>query len=428
MRSEGREHSIFWYIMMTIVLFCYIYQFDLQIFGLPEWFHSIRLSALMLYVLFGIHLLTNTSTREPKSQGLRFYKSQFKLHVFLFIYMLFLFFAIGLREGEHMVVVLLNFFFIRLIPIYFCTKMFKSLDELMYVVLAATLLQTVIIWVSLLLPALGTIIDLTFNASDEFIGHRTGYAGGLGCITAPGYLRYSLGQIACFYLFTRKNKLVFFIISIVLLITGTLIARTGLFTGFIVMLFMLLYMFRKKGGKSIISIAIVSFMLMVVAGQLLSNKDVLSFLDERYYRMTSLAEESRDGGFLKSSFFYNYLHGEGSVLPEISLSTLIGTGVPSGIAGNGVKVNIDGGYLRLYVAYGLLLAVFFYLYLFRGMIRVARKENDMDVRYTLVLTTVMLIMAEYKEWIFYSSPFIWLFCVFAIIAARENMVINVKQS
>ena len=163
MRSEGREHSIFWYIMMTIVLFCYIYQFDLQIFGLPEWFHSIRLSALMLYVLFGIHLLTNTSTREPKSQGLRFYKSQFKLHVFLFIYMLFLFFAIGLREGEHMVVVLLNFFFIRLIPIYFCTKMFKSLDELMYVVLAATLLQTVIIWVSLLLPALGTIIDLTFN-------------------------------------------------------------------------------------------------------------------------------------------------------------------------------------------------------------------------------------------------------------------------
>ena len=427
MRSEGRGHSIFWYIMMTIVVFCYIYQFNLEVFRLPAWFHSVRLSALMLYILFGIHLLMETSIKERQSEGLRFYKSQIILHVFLFIYMLFLYFAIGIREGDHMVVILLNFFFIRLIPIYFCFKMFKSLDELMYIVLAATLLQTVFIWISLLFPSLGTIIDLTFNASDEFIAHRVGYAGGLGCITAPGYLRYSLGQIACFYLFTRKNKSLYIILSLLLLVTGTMIARTGLFVGLIVVLFMILYTLSKKGGKGIISIGIVSLVLIAVASVLLSNSEVFSFFSERYTRMTSLAEESQDSGFFNSSFFDNYMHGEGSVLPEFSFATIIGTGVPSGTAGNGVKVNIDGGYLRLYVAYGFILAVFFYFYLYRSMIKVARKEKNKEIRYTLILIIVILILAEYKEWAFYSSPFIWLFSVFAILAAKERAQVSTNS-
>jgi len=428
--SEGVKHSFLWYILMTFLVFCFTYQFDLQIFGFPNQLHSVRFAALMFYVLFGIETLKRTKKNDNNSNGIAFYKTIVNLHIGLFIYMLFLYFTIGLSEGEHMVVVLLNFFLFRLIPLYFCFKLFASIDELMHIVLWATLLQTVFIWISIINPTIGTAIDLVFNIDNlEYVeGHRTGYAGGIGCITAPGYIRYSIGQIACFYLFSKGRKVLYALVILILFITGTLIARTGLFAGAIVIVFMLYHYFSKKSIKAIVPLSIFSIILLLTVSNLFSNKNVSSFFEDRYGRMNKLFENSRDQGFLNNGFFDDYLHGQDNTLPPLSIETLIGIGVSSGTAGNGIKVNIDGGYLRVYAAYGLLLALFFYFFVFGKMYGLSRRTKNREVKLTLLLTLIMLIVAEYKEWTFYGTPYIWLFTLVAVLPSQEKLLVSDYRS
>lgn len=419
--AKGNKRSVIWYVVMTIAVFCFTYQFRLEVFGFPDWFHSVRFGALLIYAVYAFDSFISSLRVEKDGTTFRFYRTLITIHVLLFLYMLFLYVTVGIQDGEHMVTVLINFFVIRIIPIYLSFKIFRNLKEFLLIVVASTLLQTVFIWASLVNPGIATTFDLLFNDIEYFEGHRSGYAGGLGCITAPGYIRYSLGQIACFYLLAKNRTIIYFALLLLLILTGTLIARTGIFAGSIVILFVIHYVCSYKGKRAIMTIGIVSLVIMALSVQLLSNKTISSFFNERYYRMSSLAEDSRDQGFLNSGFFNNYLHGEDSSLPDLSLETIVGTGVPSGVAGNGVRVNIDGGYLRLYVAYGLILALFFYFFLFRSMIRLSLKANETSIRYTLLLTVIMLILAEYKEWAFYSSPFIWFFTASSFFASKERI-------
>lgn len=425
MKSEGFHHHLLWYVMITVLVFCYTYQFSLRIIGFPDQFHSIRFAAFSFYVIYCVKAIKNShfGISQKNNVALKFYRSIFILHIFLFIYMLLLYFSIGINEGEHMVVILMNFFIIRLIPIYLCYRLFDTIEELMHVILWATLLQTIFIWISLLNPSIATAYDLIFhNDALEFIEtHRSGYAGGIGCITAPGYIRYSLGQIACFYLFAKKDrKMLYTFLFLSLFLTGALIARTGLFIGGCVFAFMLYHLFSIKKTTSLTSVGLVMLLVAILTGCLLSNKEISNFFYERFYRMNDLVESSRNEGFFNNSFFEDYMHNPDNILPPLSIETMIGLGVPSGVAGNGIRVNIDGGYLRIYATYGLILALFFYFFVFGNMLKIVKSEKLKVNRQTLLLIVTMLMVSEYKEWTFYGTPFIWLFTLSAMLAPSDN--------
>ncbi len=423
MTGTEKKRSILWYCGMTVLLFFYIYQFNLTIIGLPMWLHSIRLASVVMYLLFIVGSLYNSySLGITKGAGGRFYKKVIKVHIAIFLYMVFLFFAIGVKDGNHMVVILINFFLFTIIPIYICSKLFQSWDEFLHIVLFATLLQSVFIWISTLDPAIATFFDLAFNADVEtFEDLRVGYSGGIGCITAPGYIRYSIGEIACFYFAAKTRNPIYFILYLFMLLTGAMIARTGLIAGLLGLIFLLIYSMSKASFKSILSFVVVSVLVIFIATNVMSNSNALSFFQDRFARTEHLISDSRSYGFLNFSFFEQYMSGESTVIPPLSFETLVGTGVPSGESGNGVKVNVDGGFFRLYVAYGLILAIVFYIYLFFNMIRTTTARKDRVYRYVLTLTILFFIIAEYKEWSVYASPYIWFFATMAMIADKNKL-------
>ena len=211
-----------------------------------------------------------------------------------------------------------------------------------------------------------------------------------------------------------------------MLLTGSMIARTGLFAGLVVLALLLVYYASNHGTKSIFSTAIVSLLVLFAVDQILSDVKVSSFFADRFSRFIELSEESSEKGFLNARFFNNYLYSEQNYLPPITTETITGTGVPSGTSGNGIRVNIDGGFLRLYVAYGLILALFFYSFVLLNLFKTSLSFYTKIIKYTLLLTTLMFLIAEYKEWSFYGSPYILFFCVLAILASNNSIHINKK--
>ncbi len=81
----------------------------------------------------------------------------------------------------------------------------------------------------------------------------------------------------------------------------------------------------------------------------------MGFIGERFYRYELLQDESADNGF-----FYNYLKSEDVKIPPLSIGTFFGVGMLSGISGNGYHVNVDGGFLRFYSAFGLPTTILYY--------------------------------------------------------------------
>ena len=113
------------------------------------------------------------------------------------------------------------------------------------------------------------------------------------------------------------------------------------------------------------------------------------------------------------------MHGKSTVLPPLSTETIVGTGVPSGTSGNGVTVIVDGGFFRLYVAYGLILAIIFYVFFLHLIFRVSFSFKNKDIRYTMLLMSALIIIGEIKEWSIYASCHVTMFFLMALLAYQD---------
>lgn len=419
--DAGKGHSLLWFVMMVVITFCYVYQFDLSIIGLSKEIHSVRIAAVAILVLAIFNGLLSKRKRLEGLAGTHF-KHFVVVHVFLLIYMIVLALLLGPWTGIHMLVVLINTFLFVFIPIIAFYQIIDSFDAFMRILLWVTIVQAIIIWICVLNPQIATVIDIAFNSfgDNEMSQMRTGYAGGLGCITYSGVVRFSVGLVACVYFCLKKHSLLYLFLLLALGFTCSMIARTGIFVTGLAFIVVFVYYFRKRKEYALRILVLIGLVAFVAFLCISNSKKYSSFIEERFVRTKNLVEEqSGETSFMETSFFQGYFHGVDTKIPDLSFETIVGTGVISGKSGNEIEVNVDGGFYRLYVGYGLVLSVLFYFYFFVGFYILSIKNKDFSKRLTFLLMLLMILVGEFKEWNIYSSCHVTVFFLMALLVSKE---------
>ena len=401
---------MFW--IYTILLFLYIYSTPVR--GLPSFLTTVRIATFGLLLLFLFVKKTNGHKRPVKFT----YSYHTLIRTFIFIcillvYSVILVISIGTGSGESIVPVYINMFVSSFLPTIILIRLFNSVDVFLKSVLWVTIIQTICIWLCLLVPSIKELLDSLFLYNTDHEEFREAYAGGLACITAPGAIKYSLGIVSCVYFIIKTEKIKYFVLFILLTVTATMVARTGLLIALVCLVFMLVHLFRKVSMRTVLSYSLgcvlIVYLLVLVAG---NNID---FVEERFQRLLFLFEVGLNDAFLTA-----YFDGSTTVIPKISSETLFGLGIYSGLSGNGIYVNADGGYIKNYAAIGLILSALFYIFFYVNAIRIAYRMKSRENRLFVMMFIAVIALAEFKEWVIFDMYMICIFFTVVILLEQEG--------
>lgn len=427
-KSVGK--SAWWYLGMSLIMFGFIFEFFFHGFGVPTFITSGRISAIAITIiaLYKINYQheKNKPLIGPPAKALRRFC---KFHIPVIAYMLVLYLFIGKQgDSKHMFSILLHFFIFNIIPIWAFYVVFDKIEDFLKVIIIAVLAQSIFIWICITNPAFQITIDALFNYSEMYVYKRDNYAGGLGCITSRGLLRYAVGEVACVFMYYKKNSLIYVAFFLLMALTGTLISRTGLLVAVVCVVFMSLYMVRRVRFSVFVTFFASVLLTIVISDYILASNTSRTFLEGRLTRLINLFDEAEMANDIYDiNYFEAYMHDQQTVIPDISTKTMIGTGVPSGTSGNGVYVNVDGGFFRLYVAYGLILAIVFYLFFLFTTLKVCFSFKQKEERYAMLLMLTLIIIGELKEWNIYNSCHVPLFFLMAMLSFQNLRFKTLKK-
>lgn len=408
-------------LVKSILMFLFIYDINLSLFGLPTFLTTRRLVVigLLFYILISKGL---NRTFSPRGFGIcwnPFYKIML-FQFFILVYSLLLLIVVGKGTGDHMIgssfrLLLLGFF-----PVFIFKEVFENVDDFMRSILLATLLQSGFVIYCLIDPLFGVMLDSTFSLDEDYVqDHRIGYAGGLNCITAPGCLKFSMGLVAAVYFCIKHKTLIWYAIFIFLSVIATMIARTGLLLSICGLLIILFEGFQHGSSKMIIRIifplSIVGIFLLyfVLSG---GFDDLFDF--KRLQMLT-------DGGEGQNRFFKEYFEGDDIHIPPLSIDTLIGLGITSGVSASGIQVITDGGFLKVYASVGIIFCILFYINYFVESIKIKNHIKDSFVRNTLTYFLMVIVLGEFKEVAIYSQYMVSFY--FTTVALYEKSIKRKKQ-
>ena len=398
MESVPRKRSVIFYIYYTFLIFFFLYQANLSFLGLPPQLHSSRLSMVVLALSALMIVVRNNNRGKSRIFSMAPVRKTLRLFAGLLLYGLFISLLIGFGKGHNIVVTLLNFFIITIPSLWAFSIIFKTADEFINILFYVGLAQSVFVLLSVLSPSFATALSLTVNVSDmedyQFIDMLENYAGGIGCISSIGVVRYSTGMAACVYLYLKKKSPAYLLWLAFMSVIAAMIARTGLI--YVIMCFVFIMVGGLKSHSFIKVVLAISIVGLITVG-LLTNEKYEDFFQARYARFEELGEDKGQ------SFFDNYFHGEDTRIPPLNSETFFGTAILSGKSGNGYAVNVDGGPLRMYSAVGIIMCVVFYWIFFRTMLITASRTYDQEVKLFLLLLILCFVVAEFKEQFLLSS-------------------------
>ena len=416
-------------IISTILLFFYIYEFNFEVFGLPTAITSRRVSILLFIVLLIYKSIVHDGgkiyTTMPVGCVAKCLRRHFLLQFGMLLYAFLVIVMVGSGQGNSIATDIVQYILFSMFPILLFYNYYDDLDCFMQAILYATIAQTVIIILCLCSSDFANVLDHTFATGEtlEYItSHRGGYAGGLACITAPGAFKYSLGLIACVYFILNKQQMRYLIMYFGFSVVITMISRTGLFIATVGFLIILWKTWQSKNNTSLFKVILSTILILLAAVIAYYVFDMREFFDNRLQRLFVLFEN----GF-KAEFFDYYFSGEsiGNVYVEINSDTFWGIGITSGTSGNGVTVNVDGGFLRLIAALGVPMAMIFYLSLAIDLGRLQQNIGSKLHKSTMLFFISVLLMAEFKEYTIYAQ---YMPCIlFASYALAEKHTIQVEK-
>lgn len=401
----------------TILMFFYIFQCNFAFIGIPAQLHSSRITCV-LFVLWA--LVKGKDNRGLHNNGVLYMKKNIKFFVLLLIYSFILYFIYSRGNGLNILTQVINIFIFGFTVLWAWNRIFNNIEEVMGTLFYVGIMQALIICLCLAFPSISSLLDLTLNASEDrdFIDLQLGreyYAGGIGCIAAPGLIRYSTSLVAAVYLYAKNKNILYFISYLFLGIIGTMIARTGLLM-LIVSLLCLILLVAKN--KKIISTGLLFVLIGFILINVIDTGKYDSFLQDRFKRYVSLNENKGE------EFYSAYFSGETTVIPPLNSTTFWGGGILSGKSGNGYEVNVDGGFLRLYAAIGVIGMVSFYFFNILYMCKSTSGIKRRNEKYTCLLLLVILIIGELKENVFimgWSIP-LYYACVISAYKYQESLL------
>ncbi len=415
-----------WMVLKTIALFFFVYLISFP--GLPQSVHSHRVVILLLFLA----MIINTGGRMTIN-----YKTLDKdvcaywvWNAFLLLQSLFLILLVGRGTGTHEFNSYINML-IFLPMFYFGAICFiDSMDELLQLCVNVSVIQSVIVVLGIMSPNFLYMINSLFNADSYFANieggleqmMRGGYAIGLSCITSTGSLQLSIGIIGCTY-FLLKNetkKLPYIISFSIITFASVAVSRTGFLIAVVALSFVIAYYF-KGGVTKFLKIVFAICAIVLVALFIIQRFNLWDDLSNIFNRLIRVFSEDK---YVSGWLLDSYIGGDKTVIPPISIDTIIGTGISSGTSGNGITVNADGGFVRSYVAMGLIVAVINYLIIVKIYIKNATKVKK-EYRWICLLMLVVFLIGEFKEPFVYKYYYIMLSLLcFGLLNRERNTLIE----
>lgn len=351
--------------------------------------------------------------------------------VILFFYSGVLVLLWGSGTGNILVEDIANFIILGIPVLFLLLEMIDNAEELMMILLAISLFQCFIILLGISNNTIANIIDNSvFNQSVIHMGgyasmREMGYPGGIACIASKGVLQLSLGSLACVFFILRDKRTLFnWIFFGIISVTMIAVARTGIIITFTLFVLIFINMIFSKRKAQLIGI-ISSFSILFCLGIIMINICDMSQMTEKITHVFRRVVDLIERGFY-NSFFKWYLFGETTKIPELNWMSMIGIGITSGISGNGIAVNVDGGFLRMYAALGLPAAVVYYWISLKMLIKniniITQKQNKI----VAIGFFLVLLIGEFKEFYFYTRYMIILFFIFTILCERDEKKQRIK--
>lgn len=419
--SEYRKSGFLRKIALVFLMFMFIYSFP--VISSIDSVTSTRVASLIIF-LWGffsqerLFVIQIGHTNSEKS-----FRHYLIVSFLLLIYTSILLLLWGKGTGETVTNIFINILTFSLAFYYGCKYVFTDAEELMQIILYATLLQCLVVFASLFSEGVYSWIRTSFYANSYFelsgkLGSMRGYALGIGCFTSKGSQKMSLGIVACIYFILKKRKTTKYLLyMLVITLASTAVARTGaVYT--IVALFLLLAVAIQKAPKKAQSIFAKTVFGMVLAVVIVFVFNLQSMLENIFWRLFSLIQ----GGI--APFFSSYFRGEGTVIPGISIETLMGTGIWSGMSGCGLQINADGGFFRTYFALGLIVAILYYLFFLCNYFFGIRNLFGFN-RTTCTLLLLFILIGEFKEPLLFDWYYQTVLFVFIYLCENRE---TVKQS
>lgn len=416
--SEYRKSGFLRKIALVFLMFMFIYSFP--VISSIDSVTSTRVASLIIF-LWGffsqerLFVIQIGHTNSEKS-----FRHYLIVSFLLLIYTSILLLFWGKGTGETVTNIFINILTFSLAFYYGCKYVFTDAEEFLNIVLYATILQSLIVFASLLNEGVYTWIRSSFYANSYFelsgkLGSMRGYALGIGCFTSKGSQKMSLGIVACIYFILKKRKTTRYLLyMLVITLASTAVARTGaVYT--IVALFILLAVAIQNAPKKAQSIFAKTVFGLLLAVVLVFVFNLQSVLENIFWRLFSLIQ----GGF--APFFSSYFKGEGTVIPGISIETLIGTGIWSGISGCGLQINADGGFFRTYFALGLIVAILYYLFFLCNYFFGIKNLFGFN-RTTCTLLLFFILVGEFKEPLLFDWYYQTVLFVFIYLCENRDMV------
>ncbi len=279
-----------------------------------------------------------------------------------------------------------------LVCAYILSYWLTNLKEFLGISFICVLVQATILIVSFFNPTVKSFLASFVVYGGNFTIEEMYRAFGLTSTTGSALsIIQALGVISgLMYLFFFENNLlqkaVLSIGVLLILISTALVGRTGLLIGLgaiLISIFKSSLRFRS---------ALLIFLLVLINLELVWVENIFSSLDNFSFEYFS--------GWLSDSFNVNDNKTLAALndmnVPELNLSTLLGTGKIIGLNGENASGN-DSGYIQTYYSLGLIGAIIFYLSILIYLLGILAKFKNQKDKIVALLLLILVYLIENKE-------------------------------
>lgn len=301
----------------------------------------------------------------------------------------------------------------------FCVIAFVDSKEFMMTWSTVMVLQSIIILISLTSPALREFLyNYCYTGDDrmEKMMESGTRLMGIGIHSSMGSVVMASACIMLIYLKIRKNiPNTIFITYYLLIFAATLfVGRTGMLVELAALI--AFFLVDKNIKRNLAILSVLSLVVVILVYMLLSSLDEV--VAESLYSWFTMTSES---GGLEGTVSGIARHGWPPLNPEL----LFGTGIYVGYNYNGILYDPDSGYIRMYMAIGVIGLVCHYLALYYLLSAPKYKYSKVMNRYFMIVLLIAYAI-EYKEPYFWAYILPW--AIFTIRLFDSNEKYLIKQN
>lgn len=411
-------------IWKSILLFFFIYDVALQ--GISTKFSSRKIVFIIFSLIFLYKYFKCDRKIIAPKKVIEFYTAEFVVCVFSLLHVFIRALIYGFEQSIYVEYPYVVYFLLfgLLAPICIVSS-FRDIEEFLKALILATVYQSVFVilefWIWPMRIWLSEHIYTTANVLYTHAKRATG----LGASGAQLSVWLFFGVFACSYFLIRKQKhRKYWGIILIIFMAQFLSGRTGLYLGIVDVLIVgvALHKNRKVLLNTMVKIGIIGIIVlaMVVGGIHIGNIAVTgraSVLTEAINRNTSISRIVGENGF--------FARLAEDTIPPLNKDTLLGYGVVGGQLTQELSCWHDSGFVKRYVADGLVMAiveyVFFCLLLFNLWETIKYKTVK---KYTFALIPVLLLIEIKEPFMYYYSGAALTLCILILASKQHRLIVS----